>query len=44
MAKKRRKGEVIEVDREILLDMLQRVEELEKKLGEIETRFAKKER
>jgi len=44
VAKKRRKGEVIEVDREILLDMLQRVEELEKKLGEIETRFAKKER
>lgn len=43
MARKRRKGEVIKVDRGILLNILQRVEELERKLSEIEAKFTQKE-
>lgn len=44
MVRKRRGYEVIEVDRRILLNMLHRIEELEKKLGEIEAKFTQKER
>lgn len=43
MAGKRRSGEVIEVDKKVLLSMLRKIEDLERKLGEIEARFAQKE-
>lgn len=34
--------EIIEVDREVLLSMLRRIENLERKLNEMETKFAQK--
>jgi len=42
VAKKRRCGEIIEVDREALLSILRKVEELERKISEIETRLIQK--
>ena len=44
MAGRERGGRVIEIDRRVLLNMLRRIEEIERKLNEIEIKFAQMER
>ncbi|MEM2027139.1 MAG: hypothetical protein QXT30_05200 [Candidatus Bathyarchaeia archaeon] len=44
MSGRERGGGVIEVNRRVLLNMLRRIEEIERKLNEIEIKFAQRER